>query len=127
MSYKIELQDINIGNISNYSDYSSSDVSSFFDFDDDTNEWMQNILMGEDELSANNSQVGGDHYTNMDIQPWEAMEAWLTPEEYRGYHKGVVISYLARERSKGGDVDIGKATHHMNKLNEFINEKKGNV
>lgn len=75
-------------------------------------------------LSTLDMQVGGTHYRDMDIQPWEAMEAWLTPEEYRGYHKGVVIAYLARERDKGGMQDIKKATHHLQRLIELQGETK---
>jgi hypothetical protein len=72
----------------------------------------------------NSFQVGGDHYAKMEIQPWQAMEAWLTPEEYRGYHKGVVIAYLARELSKGKDLDIEKSAHHLNKLVDYLKENK---
>lgn len=67
-------------------------------------------------------QVGGSHYKDMAIQPWEALEAWLTPEEYRGYHKGVAVSYLARERQKGGTQDIKKAIHHLSRLVEMIDD-----
>lgn len=69
-------------------------------------------------------QVGGSHYKDMAIQPWEALEAWMTPEEYRGYHKGVAIGYLAREQKKGGDEDIRKAIHHLERLVEFNREEK---
>lgn len=68
--------------------------------------------------SALSLQVGGSHYKDMEVQPWQAMEAWLTPEEYRGYHKGVVIAYLARERQKGGLDDIRKSVHHLQRLLE---------
>jgi hypothetical protein len=71
-------------------------------------------------IDVMNSQIGGTHYTDMDIQPWEAMEAWLTPDEYRGYHKATAIGYLARERYKGGSDDIRKAHHHLTKLIEFL-------
>lgn len=69
-------------------------------------------------VSALDGQVGGSHYKDMEVQPWQAMEAWLTPEEYRGYHKGVAIAYLARERQKGGLQDIEKAIHHLQRLVE---------
>jgi len=69
---------------------------------------------------ASTMQVGGDHYRTMQVQPWDALKAWLTPAEYRGYQKGVVIAYLARERSKGGDMDIRKAAHHLMKLAEDL-------
>ena len=67
---------------------------------------------------ANELQVGGEHYRSMTVQPWDALEAWLTPEEFRGYQKGVAIAYLARERKKGGTQDIEKAMHHLMKLVE---------
>jgi hypothetical protein len=76
------------------------------------------------KLKANAIQVGGNHYLKMKIQPWEAMRAWLTPEEYRGYHKGVVIAYLAREADKGKDQDIEKSSHHMLELVDYLNELK---
>lgn len=69
---------------------------------------------------ANDYQVGGDHYQKLKIQPWDAMRAWFSADEWRGYIKGAVISYLARERSKGGDLDIQKATHCLTKLMETI-------
>lgn len=72
-----------------------------------------------EETSALDAQVGGEHYKNMSVQPWQALEAWLTPDEYRGYHKATAISYLARERSKGGMQDIQKAIHHLQRLVEM--------
>lgn len=68
-------------------------------------------------------QVGGSHYKDMEVQPWQAMEAWLTPEEYRGYHKGVAIGYLAREQQKGGLQDIEKAIHHLQRLVEIERDR----
>jgi len=75
------------------------------------------------ESSALDTQIGGSHYRDMPVQPWQALEAWLTPEEYRGYHKGVAIAYLARERDKGGDEDIAKAHHHLQRLRETTNDQ----
>ena len=74
-------------------------------------------------VSALAGQVGGSHYKDMEVQPWQAMEAWLTPEEYRGYHKGAAIGYLARERQKGGLQDIKKAIHHLQRLVETEHER----
>ena len=59
-------------------------------------------------------QVGGDHYKKYgDYQPWQVLAKWLTPEELKGYMKGTVIAYLAREGDKGGAVDIMKALHTL--------------
>ena len=72
-------------------------------------------------MKASETQVGGTHYKDMgEFQPWDVLQHWLTPEEYRGYQKGVVIAYLARERGKGGDQDIRKAAHHLNKMVEVL-------
>lgn len=70
---------------------------------------------------ADDLQVGGDHYKNMGIQPWKAMEAWMTPAEFQGFLKGNAIKYLARCNAKGGENDIKKAHHYIGKLIEVTN------
>lgn len=82
----------------------------------------EEVWRGTEPSGALAEQVGGSHYRDMSVQPWQAMEAWLTPEEYRGYHKGVAIAYLARERQKGGTEDIKKAIHHLQRLVEWEGE-----
>lgn len=72
-------------------------------------------------MSVLDAQVGGDHYKKLgEFQPVEVLKRWLTPEELRGFHKGTIIAYLCRERSKGGDQDILKAAHFMDMLREII-------
>lgn len=74
--------------------------------------------------SAKDSQVGGDHYKKLgEFQPWNVLAHWLTPEELRGYMKGTVIAYLARERDKGGDVDVSKSSHTMQLWEEVRKDK----
>lgn len=58
-------------------------------------------------------QFGGTHYTNKSIQPWDAMEAWMTEEQYRGFMLGNVIKYVARFQDKGGVGDLKKAQHYL--------------
>ena len=67
-------------------------------------------------------QVGGDHYTNMTIQPWDAAKAWYGPVEYLGYHLITANAYLARHKSKGGLQDIKKARHHLDELIRYFEE-----
>lgn len=65
-------------------------------------------------MSALNKQEGGDHYKKLGrYQPWEVLSKWLTPDELRGFAKGTVVAYLARERDKGGMQDIRKAMHTL--------------
>ncbi len=75
-------------------------------------------------VSAKDNQVGGDHYRKLGAyQPWEVLAKWMTPEELRGYMKGTVIAYLAREQDKGGDTDIAKAMHTMQLWQEVREDK----
>jgi hypothetical protein len=67
---------------------------------------------------ADDLQVGGDHYKNMGVQPWKAMESWMTPEQFAGFLRGNAIKYLARCDAKGGIDDIKKARHYIDKLVE---------
>ena len=66
--------------------------------------------------SPDQTQVGGEHYTSKSVQPWEAMEAWMSEEQFKGFLKGNVIKYLARCDDKGGRIDLEKAKHYLDKL-----------
>jgi len=74
-------------------------------------------------MSANEYQVGGDHYASKDVQPWDAMEAWMTKEAFAGYLHGNCIKYLARYLDKNGVQDLEKCKHYLAKLIEI----EGNV
>jgi hypothetical protein len=63
------------------------------------------------------NQVGGTHYQKP-IQPWDAMEAWMSREQFIGFLKGCTIKYLARCDDKGGLEDLQKAQHYLAKLIE---------
>jgi hypothetical protein len=72
-----------------------------------------------------NTQHGGDHYKKLgDYQPWQVLKTWLTEEEFCGYMKGTAIAYLAREKDKGGDLDIKKATHTLQALLEMMENER---
>lgn len=68
------------------------------------------------------TQVGGDHYRAKAIQPWEAMEAWMSREEFSGFLRGNVIKYICRYRDKGGVEDLKKSRHYLDKLIEVESE-----
>lgn len=70
-------------------------------------------------VSADDRQVGGSHYKDMPMQPWDVMQAVMTPEEFRGYLKGNVIKYAMRAGRKDGSDDAGKAQHYRQKLAEI--------
>lgn len=56
------------------------------------------------------------HYTQGDIECIDAIQAALTPEEFRGYCKGNVIKYVWREQHKGANESLHKAIWYMQRL-----------
>jgi hypothetical protein len=63
--------------------------------------------------SANEGQIGGNHYKKLTIQPWDYILA-----NNIGYCEGSAIKYLSRWRDKGGIQDLYKAKHFIDKLIE---------
>lgn len=70
-------------------------------------------------MAAEDTQVGGTHYASKKVQPWHAMEAWMTHDQFSGFLRGNAIKYLARCDDKGGLEDLKKARHYLDKLIEF--------
>jgi hypothetical protein len=67
---------------------------------------------------ARNYQLGGTHYTDKKIQPWDAMQEWMTEEQFKGFLIGNVVKYMARFQDKGGVLDLQKCKHYLDKLIE---------
>lgn len=68
----------------------------------------------ENDKSVLKSQVGGNHYSKLAIQPMEyAMKNHLDPCQQ------TIIKYVTRFRDKGGREDLEKAKHTIDMLIEF--------
>ena len=65
------------------------------------------------------------HYTDGGIECIEAIEAALTPEEYRGYLKGNIQKYVWREKHKGGTESLKKAQWYLDRLIQLDEAQKG--
>ena len=78
-----------------------------------------NQTFPEPIVTADARQVGGSHYRDMQMQPWDVMQAVLTPEEFRGFLKASIIKYAMRQGKKEGTDDAGKAQHYAQKLAEI--------
>jgi hypothetical protein len=79
-------------------------------------------------LNANEIQIGGTHYKTLAVEPWAAMEAWMTRQQFEGFLLGSAIAYLARVNTegvsgKGGVQDVKKAAHYCQKLAEVMEVK----
>jgi len=75
-------------------------------------------------MAIENEQVGGDHYLNLGVQPWDVFGTWLTHEQQVGFYLGSAIAYLARYNAeadgKGGLTDVRKCIHNLEKLIEVV-------
>ena len=65
-------------------------------------------------MSAFNTQIGGDHYRTMAIQPVEFITRNKIP-----YMEACAIKYLCRWRAKNGRQDLQKAQHYIELLIEM--------
>ena len=65
------------------------------------------------------TQIGGDHYKNMAIQPIEYIQA-----NNLGFLEGNIVKYVSRWKSKGGVEDLKKARHYINLLIEHEENEK---
>lgn len=63
---------------------------------------------------ANARQVGGDHYRERPIQPWDYVAA-----NGLGFFEGNIVKYVTRWRERGGVDDLRKAQHYLEKLIEL--------
>ncbi|MGA3682619.1 DUF3310 domain-containing protein [Pseudomonas sp. NPDC078416] len=71
-------------------------------------------------MSALNTQVSGDHYKSLKIQPIEFIHANAIP-----FAEGSVIKYVTRWRAKGGIADLEKAKHFIELLIELEKKAQG--
>ena len=65
---------------------------------------------------ADDMQVGGTHYKDKSIQPWDYIIA-----NDLGYLEGNVVKYISRWKNKNGIEDLKKAQHYLSKLIEVAN------
>lgn len=68
-------------------------------------------------MSANEKQVGGDHYKST-IQHWDYVIA-----NDLDYFQAQITKYVARWRKKGGLADLNKAKHFLEKYIEVETKK----
>ena len=74
-------------------------------------------------MKARDIQIGGDHYKNMGVEPWDVVDTW--PIEQRiGFYRGGALKYVMRMGTKDENVqEIRKGMHYMQKLVEVLEER----
>lgn len=77
-------------------------------------EWWDSAYFDPKPTSALSTQVGGDHYKTLAIQPIE----YITKNNL-GWCEGNVVKYISRWKQKGGVADIDKVIHYAQMLKEM--------
>lgn len=75
------------------------------------------VQRGSEKMKAHEKQVGGNHYKDMVIQPYEYIV-----KNNIGWHEGNAIKRISRWKTKGGKEDIKKAIHELELLLEGLEE-----
>lgn len=74
-------------------------------------------MTAKQKTSPLNTQVGGNHYKQFEIQPVEFCQ-----RNKLGFCESSVIKYISRWRDKGGIDDLNKAKHFIDMLIEIENK-----
>lgn len=89
------------------------------------NRWIHGVVISEqkeedvstanpDRVKVADIQVGGEHYRQTGIQPWDIIDAWGLD-----FYAGNALKYLYRAGRKGPKVeDLKKARHYIDKMIE---------
>lgn len=72
--------------------------------------FMNRVSTPTPTQSARDIQVGGQHYKNKAMQPWDIIDAWGLD-----FYEGNVLKYLLRAKFKNGVEDLKKARHYLDK------------
>ena len=84
--------------------------------------FISNFTTETMEPTANDIQEGGNHYKEMDIEPWDVIDTWPLEQRIGAYRAGV-LKYTMRLGTKDERVgEAKKARHYAEKLAEVLEE-----
>jgi len=67
--------------------------------------------------------IHNEHYGEMELEPLDVAEAWLTDEQLKGAYLFQLIKYLGRQNmakeGKGGLADLKKMSDYLGRLIEL--------
>ena len=73
-----------------------------------------------EQQRAKDKQVGGDHYKDMGVEPWDVVDTWPLEQRIGAYRHGA-LKYLMRMGSKDEQLqEIKKCGHYIEKLIEVL-------
>ena len=69
---------------------------------------------------ANDKQIGGTHYKDMGVEPWDVIDTWPMEQRVGAYRAGA-LKYVMRMGSKDEHIkELKKAGHYIEKLIEVL-------
>ena len=76
--------------------------------------------MSKKKAFTNNPNVNPSHYKSGGIELIDVMKAELSPEEFKGFCKAIILKYICRADKKNGLEDYEKAKWYMDTLVEYL-------
>ena len=74
-------------------------------------------------MNPNSNQVGGTHYTEMAVEPFDVIDTWPIEQRIGAYRAGA-LKYIMRMGTKDESAqEIAKGRHYMDKLMEVLGDK----
>jgi hypothetical protein len=71
-------------------------------------------------VAANDYMIGGSHYKDMTIEPWDVADTWPVEQQIGVYRHGA-LKYIMRMGYKDTDIqELKKAIHYLEKLVEVL-------
>ena len=81
-------------------------------------------IMSKEKVFTDNPNVNPCHYKSGGIELIDVIKAELTPEEFKGFCKAIILKYICRADKKNGVEDYEKAKWYMDELVEYLKELK---
>ena len=73
---------------------------------------------------ASDTQVGGNHYKKMGVEPWDVVDTWSL-EQRIGYYRGNALKYIMRMGNKDERLqEAQKGLHYQEKLVETLRKAR---
>jgi len=71
---------------------------------------------------AKQKQIGGTHYKDMKLEPWDVADTWSREQQIGIYRHGA-LKYIMRMGTKDENLqEIEKAIHYLEKLKEVLSK-----
>ena len=82
-----------------------------------------NDIESTGDISSGHDKQIDEHYKALSIEPWDAMESWMSKEAFMGFLIGNIIKYSARHNKKDGSKDLKKLYNYAKKCIEVLEKE----